>query len=202
MAVHQAWRDHYADAMPANLIVPIDGLTVECGPAAVIHGIVTSKSRNSRNFQYIASCARNYVPEPPTASYAIDLSRRSTPSYAVEPISAQPFDLSPTPAARPAPLAHDDPWRICLAELSMTLPNMAVTYLAGSVLEPAGEVPAANGAFVPLYRVVVGECAAAGLGWLKHQGAEAIRRRLSSVLGQSVLVEIAVDEPRPASDPP
>lgn len=197
-AVHQAWRDQYGEAMPANLIANMDGLTVECGPAAVIHGIVASLASNSRNFKYIASCARNYVPEPPRASYAVDLPAR--PSFAVElpdapgvpgvyalPTVAQP-PAAPTPL--PAAMAHADPWAVCLAELSQTLPNMAANYLKGSRLEPAGEVDDAGGRRVPLYRVVVSEQAAAGMDWLKHQGGATIRRKLGSVLGRPVLIEV------------
>lgn len=183
MAVHQAWRDQYGESMPANLIVPIDGLTVECGPAAVIHGIVMSKANNGRNFGYIAKCARNYVPPAPAASYAIDLPG----AYRAEPSAVAIPPAMPRPAL-PAPLAHGDPWAVCLAELSMTMPNMAVTYLAGSVCEAAGEVDG-----VPLYRVTVGECARAGMDWLKHQGGAAIRRKLGSVLGMPVLIEIVTE---------
>lgn len=190
-AVHAAWRDQYGEPMPANLIASIDGLTVECGAAAVIHGIVASVASNSRSFRYIAQCARNYVPEPPASSYAV-----ATPGD-FAPLVAEPFPAKPSvpdpPQSYPAP--DVDPWAVCLAELRMTLPNMAATYLAGSRLEAAGEVEANDGGFVPLYRVVVGAEARAGLDWLKSRGATEIRRRLSSVFGRRVLVEIVAEEP-------
>jgi hypothetical protein len=90
-------------------------------------------------------------------------------------------------------MAHGDPWAVCLSELK-SLPGVALDYLAGSRLEEAGTVDG-----VPLYRVVCDERAAAGLAWLTAQAGPAIRRKLSSVLRQPVLVEIVRAETEPTS---
>ncbi len=63
--------------------------------------------------------------------------------------------------------------------------RVARDYLAGSRLEAAGAVDG-----VPLYRVVCDNRAAVGLTWLTAQAGPAIRRKLGSVLGKPVLVEI------------
>lgn len=184
-AVHAAWRDQYGEPMPANLIASIDGLTVECGPAAVIHGIAASVTSQSRNFKYIAKCARNYVPAP-TNGHAAGGGYVVTLPPADIPRDPQAGLVAPPPLSR----AQDDPWAICLAELLPTLQGPAQAWLTGSVLFDAGDVKDADGRAVPLYRVVVEERAALGVQWLTKQAGVAIRRTLGSVLGRPVLVEI------------
>jgi hypothetical protein len=104
-------------------------------------------------------------------------------SYSVKPIQQHPkVSLSPRPVA-----PTDDPWVIALAELMPTLSGVAQSFLTDSRLEAAGDV-----AGVALYRVIVAERAAAGVTWLTAQAGPAIRRKLASVLGKQVLIEIAV----------
>ena len=105
-----------------------------------------------------------------------------TDSYSVKPIQQPKASLLPRPAA-----PTDDPWVIALAELMPTLSGVAQSFLTDSRLEAAGDV-----AGVALYRVIVAERAAAGVTWLAAQAGPAIRRKLASVLGKQVLIEIAV----------
>jgi hypothetical protein len=89
------------------------------------------------------------------------------------------------PAPLPAPLAHDDPWAIALAELAPSLPGLAATYLAGSRMENGGEL-----AGVPLYRIVVDSKAAIFVEWLNKQAGGAIRRKLGTILRKRIELEI------------
>jgi hypothetical protein len=77
-----------------------------------------------------------------------------------------------------------------------TLPGVAQSYLKDSRLEAAGDV-----AGVALFRVFVEERAAIGVTWLTTQVGPAIRRKLASVLGKQVLIEIAVAPLEPESTP-
>jgi hypothetical protein len=103
-------------------------------------------------------------------------------SYSVKPIQQPKASRLPRPVA-----PTDDPWVIALAELMPTLSGVAQSFLTDSRLEAAGDV-----AGVALYRVIVEERAAAGVTWLTAQAGPAIRRKLASVLGKQVLIEIAV----------
>lgn len=95
----------------------------------------------------------------------------------------------PAPSRLPAAMPHDDPWAIALAELTPTLPGVASSYLVDSRMEAAGDV---NG--IPLYRIVIAGRVAVGVQWLTHQAGPAIRRKLGSVLGKPVLIEIVAAE--------
>ncbi|MCC6454160.1 MAG: hypothetical protein IT328_04405 [Caldilineaceae bacterium] len=110
----------------------------------------------------------------------------------VHPMAPAPTPAQPHPL--PAPMPTDDPWAICLSELSPSLPGVAASYLIGSRLEAAGEVEGQNGKRLPLYRVLVGANAAAGITWLSAQAGPAIRRKLGGILGKPVLIEIVAEE--------
>lgn len=186
-AVRQAWFDYYGDELPSSLDIPITGLVAETSEEAVIYGIRMSCENDARNFRYIAQCARNYLPVPPTNGQS---------AYQLPGVYAMPAEPRPAPVPPPpAPMAHSDPWAICLAELAPTLPGVAASYLTGSTLDAAGDVDG-----VPLYRVVCEARAALGLGWLTTQAGPAIRRKLSSILGYPVLIEI-VAQPQAELEP-
>lgn len=187
--VAQAWFDYYGEEVPDNLKERLEKLEIECNVDGVIHGIAASARAKTRTFRYIAECARNYIPPPPNDDYA------NSNGYSVE-LPAQEVDFMPgvhpmTPPANtqpppplPPPMAHDDPWAVALAELSPTLPGVAAAWLKDSRLEPSGEL-----AGVPLYRVMV-LTDAANIGWLTQQAEPAIRRKLGSLFGKRILVEI------------
>lgn len=180
--VAAAWRVEYGEEMPEKIGPKIAGLVNECGPGAVIHGIKASAEAKSRNFAYIAKCARNYIPA------ATDGRGR----YQIDAADTYETQLARPSAPPPLPLPHDDPWTIALRELLPTLNGAAQSYLTGSRLEAAGDV---NG--VPLHRVIVEPRAAIGVGWLTTQVGFAIRKRLGSLLGHPVLIEIVAGEPQP-----
>ena len=179
-AIHQSWFDHYGEELPSNLDIPVTGLIAETSEAAVLYGIKASHEAKARTFRYIAQCARNYI--PPAAS--------NGHSYHVDIPGAAGMATTPKAAPKlPPPMAHDDVWTIALAELRATLPGVAASYLANSQMVAAGAV---NG--IPLYRIVLEERAAVGIGWLVAQAGPAIRRKLSVLMGKSVLVEIVSAE--------
>lgn len=183
-----AWQESYGEEVPDNLAIRLANLLAECGADAVAYAIHTSKDNGAHNFRYIAQCARNYLPAATngaTSSYHVELPG----VYHLQP--PEPIALSvPAP-----PMPHDDPWAIALAELGPTLPGVAQSYLTGSRMELAGDV-----AGIPLYRIVVEERAALGVGWLTAQAAPAIRRKLGSLLRQQVVVEIVAAETEPTND--
>jgi len=176
-----AWQQAYTGVdMPTKLAASLRELVSECGMAATIHGIKASAVKEGgRNFRYIAECARNYVPPAPMASYAngnpytIDI-----PGIVELPATKQTAPVLPTP------MAHDDPWTIALAELSAVLPGSAPRWLAGSSLKENGEL-----AGVPFYRVTL-VCPEADPGWLRQQAEPAIRKKLASLLGKRIALEI------------
>jgi hypothetical protein len=176
-----AWQQAYTGVdMPSKLGASLQELIAECGMAATIHGIKASATNpNGRNFRYIAECARNYVPPPPLASYAngnpytIDI-----PGIVELPAAKQ------TAPVLPPPMAHDDPWTIALSELSAVLPGSAPRWLQGSSLKENGVL-----AGVPLYRVTL-KCPEADPGWLRQQAEPAIRKKLASLLGKRIMLEI------------
>lgn len=191
--IEAAWLETYQAAMPPKIAEKIPKLLADCGEAAVIHSIRASINSESRSFKYIAQCARNYIPPPATngnGAYHVDLGPPPIP--VVIPVSA-------IGEPQPPPMAGD-PWAEVVGDLCRTQPAdwPARDWLTGSRLQPAGDVDG-----VALYRVVVGPHAAAGVGWLTTQAGFAIRRRLTSILGHPVLIEIvaAQPEPQPESEP-
>lgn len=60
-AVFTAWSENIPGTMTPILGEKLHDLIDECGPPAVIHGIVTSVEAGARNFKYIAACARNHA---------------------------------------------------------------------------------------------------------------------------------------------
>lgn len=195
--VAQAWHDYYGEEIPDNLKERLEKLEIECNIDGVIHGIAASARAKTRTFRYIAECARNYIPPSPNDDYA------NSNGYRVD-LPAQEVDFMPgihpmTPPANPQPppplpppMAHDDPWAVALAELSPTLPGVAASWLKDSRLEASGEL-----AGVPLYRVLV-LTDAANIGWLTQQTEPAIRKKLSSLFGKRILVEIMTATGEPA----
>lgn len=108
------------------------------------------------------------------------------------PIQHLPYKASAKPAPAP-PLFTEAWWVAMLAELEPSLPGVAISYLAGSCLDDLRE--RAQGApRAPDFRVVVEERAAAGVTWLTAQAGPAIERKLSSILGKRVQVEIVAAE--------
>lgn len=184
-----AWQQIFGTAMPADIAKAIARELSGCSDDAIIHGFKAAAENDSRKFSYIATCARNYVPgvAPQPKRYSVE--------------SGQPAP-SPTPPPAPTPpMRHDDPWGICLAELRQTLPGGFYAMLAGSEASEAGTAPGADGKPVPLYRIAIApQYAANGLNHFTRQAGPAIRRKLSSVLGKSVQIEIvaaAMAEPEP-----
>lgn len=176
------WDEVCGEPLPESIRSKLNALLAECGNDAVAHGIRASIEARSRNFAYIAQCARNYIPPAP----------QPVPSYQVDLPGVYQMPPAPQPAATPtlpAPMRHDDPWAIALGELRGSLTGVAVGYLEGSRLEAAGGVDG-----VPLYRVVCEERAAVGLTWLTAQAGPAIQRKLGSILGKRVQVEIVAAE--------
>lgn len=114
--------------------------------------------------------------------------------YALQP-PTQPAQLRPAPPKPPAPMPSDDPWAICLKELSVELPAGYVPTLNGSHIEAAGEIQRDDGKTVPLYRILIApERAAAGLNHFTRQAGVAIRRKLGTVLGYPVQIDIVAAE--------
>lgn len=95
-------------------------------------------------------------------------------------------------------IPSSEPWAKCLAELLPTMPGVAQSYLTGSRLEVADNLPGS----LPIYRVIVEARAAVGVEWLMKQCRHSISRTLSSILGKSVLIEIvAAPQVAPAATP-
>jgi hypothetical protein len=66
-SVFKAWAENIPGTMTPILGDKLHDLIDECGPPAVIYGIVASVEAGARNFKYIAACARNHAAgrEPP-----------------------------------------------------------------------------------------------------------------------------------------
>lgn len=66
-SVFKAWSENIPGTMTPILGDKLHELIDECGPPAVIYGIVASVESGARNFKYIAACARNHAAgkEPP-----------------------------------------------------------------------------------------------------------------------------------------
>lgn len=181
-----AWFEVFGGEMPEKISKAIGRELDGCSDAAIIHAIHASAEAGTRTFSYLKKCALNYLPPAPANGNG----------YHVELPDAKPLPPRPALPANLAPMPTDDPWAVCLAELK-SLPGVAESYLTGSRLEEAGMVDN-----VPLFRVVVEERAASGVGWLTKQAGVAIRRTLSSVLGKPVLIEIvATSQSGPQGQP-
>lgn len=182
-----AWRQAYGDTIPSHLTEPLGKLVSKSGMAATIHGIKSGAKANSRNFSYIAECARNYVPPAPMASYV----NGNGPGYAVDLPGVHVLTPLAQPNAPPPllpPMPHDDPWAAALAELLPTLPGKTAEWLQGSQLAANGEL-----AGVPFYRLTV-MTGADKIGWLKQQAEPAIRKKVSSLFGKRIAIEIVAAE--------
>lgn len=186
--VQAIWATHFKKPMPEALIDRMDELWVKHGGDAVCHAIQAAAAEGAHNFAYIAKCARNYVP-PANGngkSYHVDLPG----VYALAPTP------TPPPALPPA-MRHGDPWAVCLGELRATLPSGLYAMLTGSEAVEAGTAPAGDGKPVPLYRVIIApQHAVNGLNHFTHQAGPAIRRKLGSILGKPVQIEIVAAEPQ------
>lgn len=184
-AIDEAWERRYGQMMPESVLPVMNKLIAECGEAAVLHGIHSAADNGARTVGYIAKCARNYVPPATNGSgksYAVDL-----PGVHAMPPAPQ---AAPLPAL-PPPMPTADPWAVCLGELRASLPGGLFAMLTGSTCETAGSVPDGNGHPVPLYRIaIVNEYAAHGLTHFIVQAGPAIRRKVSSILGKPVQIEI------------
>lgn len=193
-----AWQQAYSGVeMPPKLAKSLQELVAECGMAAAIHGIKASATKkDGRNFMYIAECARNYVPPAPIFSYANGNGAYHVDIPGVHVLATVEQPSSPSPP--PAPMPHDDPWSVCLAELRRELPGGFVPWLEGSRIEDAGMINRDDGEPVALYRVVIeASRAATGLNYFERQCAGSIRRTLGSVLRYPVLIEIVAEEMEP-----
>lgn len=131
----------------------------------------------------------------------------SQPAVTVEssdPVTLQSPKGSPiedTPEGKRI-ISSSDPWDVCIAELSRTLPGGFVPTLTGSRCEAAGTVPDATGKRFDLYRVIIAsDRASKGLDHFTRQAGPAIRKGLSSIVGKPVLIEIVAAEPEKKLSP-
>lgn len=191
--VSVAWRQAYAETeMPPKLADSLQKLVKECGMAATLHGIKASAAKTEgRNYLYIAECARNYVPPAPKASYATGNVYSNGAPDLPGVYALQPDTNGHKPPPLPAPMPHDDPWAVVMAELTQAAPTW-LHWLAGSYLQANGVI-----AGEPLYRVVLTE-PRADAQWMTVQAEPAIRKKLASVLGRRILLEITTAERVPA----
>lgn len=190
-----SWWQEYGEAIPEHLVKPFENLVAERGIAAAIHGIKASAKADSRNFKYIAECARNYIPPAQNSHYTNGAS--SNGRYSVDTASASVpgvHVMQPTGNAPPLPppMAHDDPWAVALQELTPQLTPTTASWLVGSTLEANGEL-----AGVPFYRITV-RTAPSNIGWLMQQAEPAIRKKVSSIVGKRIQLEIVAAESEPA----
>lgn len=171
------WLEICGDPIPANIKEKMRGLIGECGSAAVAHGIRSSLTAHSRNFRYIAECARNFVPES-----ALPPRRYSVEDVQGIPLTPRTHIPSSTP---PPPANNGDPWSLCLSEMTRTLPSGYVAFLEGSRAE-----------FVmdnTFCRIILAR-PDAPLDVLRTQLTLAISRKLSSILHKHVDIEIVAAE--------
>lgn len=186
-----AWRQAYESEIPQNLVKRLNELAIECSVAAAIHGIKASAAKpDGRNYRYIAECARNYVPPPPMAAYASGSAySNGAPELANVPgiVPMPPSTNGHKPAPLPAPMPTDDPWAIALDEL--TRANLPwAHWLAGSALQANGVL-----AGEPLYRLTL-SAPGANAEWMAQQAESAIRKKLASILGKRILLEIITEQ--------
>lgn len=121
---------------------------------------------------------RNTEPEQAAPSYSLDV-----PGIVPLPVNGNGNGHSAPPLPRPMPT--DDPWSIAVAELTPVLAaTSAARWLQGSRLEPNGEL-----AGVPFYRVVL-TADGADAGWMMQQAEPAIRKKVASLLGKRIQLEI------------
>lgn len=153
-------------------------------------------TKNDKHERPCPADVRSMIPalrdiEPP-ASYQVDLPG----VHAFVPIPSPIPELPPPPP----PLAHDDPWTIALAEFKATLAGELYAILIGSRIEPTTSVHNERGILTPRYLVLIDPTkAASGLTHFTTQAGPAIRRKLSSLLGKPVLIEIVAAEPEPTT---
>src|SRR5690606_20397399 len=126
-------------------------------------------------------------PRPDMVRSMIPVLRENT--YAVPASPGEEQSATTAPPAPPRPAAPpDSPWATCLQELQIALTPETFAWLTGSELVAAGEIANGSETAVPLYQVIVQENE--GIGWLTRQAGAQIRRRLSSILGHPVQIEI------------
>jgi len=185
-AIHQSWFDTYDAEMPTEIEALIIKDLSNCPVEAVIHAITVTASAKERTYRYLKKCALNYIPPAPASQ---------SNGYSVHLPAAAPSAPLPK-AAPPAPsMPGDDLWSIVLAELRRDLPMGFVPTLEGSRLLEAGMVQREDGLSIALYQVLIApEQAVKGLTYFQRQCAASIRRSLSSVLHEPVLIEILSDE--------
>lgn len=178
-----AWQQAYNGDIPENLETQLRSLAKETSVAAVIHGIKTSAKKDSRNFRYIAECARNYVPSVNGNGYhaystSVDIAYPGVHTL-VSPSTVNGHASPPLPP----PVDSGDPWASAMAELTGVLPGSSPRWLEGSRLEENGEL-----AGEPLYRIVLTN-PQANTQWLTQQAEPAIRKKLASILRKRILLE-------------
>lgn len=199
--IQAAWFETFQIEMSPAIQKLVDALLVECGEAAVLHGIAASASAKERTFAYIAKCARNYIPPAPEQA--------TRPTYAVDlpGVYQMPATVAPSEPAKPLPprplateaLPLDGIWLQMLRELFASLPanSDARSWLRDSRLEETGTAPGNAGRVVPLYTVWVTD--PKGLDWCNNRAASTLRRMLGSMVGHSVMV-VAAMKAEPAAE--
>jgi hypothetical protein len=178
-AYHQEWFEVYDAEMPELIESVIAKDLKGCPPESILHAIRASVNAKERTTGYFKKCALNYVP-PPVGN-----------GYSLRPVTGI-VDMPPAPKPAPSlppPLATSDPWATILSELRHELMTDAPAHkwLKGSALVQATDV-----AGIPLYQVQVTD--PSGVSWLSNRLAATIRKKLSTLLRQRVLVEITCTE--------
>ena len=133
-------------------------------------------------------------PRPDEVRSMIPVIRNAT-GYEVNPrfvADNQPIGAQPSVAATTAP---SGPWAQCLQELKLTMTAATFAWLRDSEMVAAGHIPIGDGNAVPLYKVFVEDERA--VGWLAHQATKQIQRRLASILGHPVQIEIVLSTKEP-----
>lgn len=87
-SVFKAWSENIPGTMTPILGDKLHELIDECGPPAVIYGIVASVESGARNFKYIAACARNHA------------SGRDSPKMASQPAPGRTYANGTSKIAR------------------------------------------------------------------------------------------------------
>lgn len=190
--IESVWLETYGDAIPENLLPPLNKLLTECGGDAVAHGIRASMGAESRSFKYIAKCARNYIPPAPqpATTYAVDLPGVYRLPAVATPEPAKPPQFVPVVRAV-GPL--DGLWFRARMEIMASLPTNsdAREWLSESRLEETGTALDNAGRKVPLYTVWITD--PKGLTWLNDRAASTLRRVIGSMLGNRIMVVAAME---------